>query len=144
MLEKFVRRIPQLLVPAMAVVFLTEAATAGPVFDYTGSIVTYTITESGAYLITAYGGQGGSTSGGSGGMGAEAAGEFLRQAGDVLNILVAGAGTSHGYAGSGGGSFVSLGDTLATSTLLVAAGGGGGAGPEKLLVNVGVGASPAG
>jgi PEP-CTERM motif-containing protein len=77
-------------------------------FDYTGAPVTYTITTTTSYDIVAYGAQGGGTSGGVGGYGAEIGGDFTLYAGTVLEIVVGGAGGTaldHG-AGGGGGSFV--------------------------------------
>src|SRR5581483_1817937 len=115
---------------ALGLLLLGGVALASPVnFNYSGTIVTYTVTDNGVYQITAWGAQGGNTSGGTGGKGTEAGGEFFLQAGDVLQILTAGQGGSRFAGGGGGGSFISLGSTLSSSTLLVAAGGGGGAGP---------------
>jgi hypothetical protein len=118
-------------------------------FTYTGSVTYYTVTTTGIYDVTAFGGQGGVNNGvaaNSGGLGAEAGGEFLLKAGDKLAIVVGGQG-GHGSGldgggGGGGGSFVALSGVPSSGnvhegcgsfdscsdTLLVAGGGGGGAG----------------
>ncbi len=102
---------------------------------YTGKIIYETITNTGNYVITADGATGGSSTANSsglqvGGAGVDVSATFHLQAGDVLEIVVGGAGkdaaysTTYGYgAGGGGGSFV-YDET--TGILLEAAGGGGG------------------
>lgn len=95
-------------------------------FDYTGSLVTFTVPIKGTYQIIAFGGQGG----GSGGRGAEIGGDFTLMQDETLRIAVGGAGgpggnpnsSLHG-AGGGGGTFV-----VGPDTPLVIAGGGGGNG----------------
>jgi hypothetical protein len=80
----------------------------GATFDYSGALATYTIPTTASYDIVVYGAQGGGTSGGYGGYGAEIGGDFTLLAGTVLGIVVGGAGGSaldHG-GGGGGGSFV--------------------------------------
>jgi len=109
-------------------------ATAAPItFTYTGAVVDYAIPVAGQYTISAIGARGGSVldQGGAGGLGAEARGTFSLAQGEVLRILVGGAGADNpvvsqgfeGFGGGGGGSFVVGPDG---SPLLVAGGGGGG------------------
>ncbi len=123
-----------------AMVFLAIAA-ASPTaraipfdFTYTGSLVTFTVPESGLYQILAFGAEGGSGIFcgatcfiGAGGRGAKIGGDFDLTAGETLQIAVGGAGTSgvdfRGGSG-GGGSFV----VGPVDTPLVIAGGGGGGG----------------
>jgi hypothetical protein len=103
-------------------------------FDYTGSLVTYTVPKTGSYQIIAFGAQGGNShsfSGGSGagGLGAEIGGNFSLTAGEMLQIAVGGIGASASSTrvaggGGGGGSFV----VAQGNTPLVIAGGGGGGG----------------
>jgi hypothetical protein len=112
----------------LATVFAAAGAEATPViFNYSGSIVDYSIEASGIYDITAEGAQGGSTLFSSGGLGALIGGDVNLDAGDVLQIAVGGQGgqsfnSGEFGAGGGGGSFVALGG----SPLVVAGGGGGG------------------
>jgi hypothetical protein len=101
-------------------------------FNYTGSIVQWTVPSTGFYDITAYGAAGGSSEVGGraslGGLGAVVSGSFQLNAGGVLWLLAGGEGNGNQYAysaGGGGGSFVVLGPT---NTPLAVAGGGGGAG----------------
>ena len=95
-------------------------------FNYSGTIVTWTVTNTGYYDVSAYGAQGGGNSTAMGGLGASISGSFLFNAGEVFNILVGGVGSSSTVAGNagggGGGSFV-VGTNNAP---LVVAGGGGG------------------
>jgi hypothetical protein len=107
-------------------------------FTYTGSLVTFTVPESGLYQILAFGAQGGSgmfsgTLGGAvGGRGAEIGGNFSLTVGEILQIAVGGAGgdeNSFGGGGGGGGSFV----VGPGNTPLVIAGGGGGGGAFDFL-----------
>jgi hypothetical protein len=125
------------LVGAMA--FGATRQANASVITYSGVETSFTVASSGVYEISAFGAQGGSgTVGGnqvpssSGGLGAEVDGFFNLTAGDVLTILVGGAGANGSLAsnhnlgaggGGGGGSFVF---DSTTSTLLAAAGGGGG------------------
>ena len=78
-------------------------------FDYTGSLVTFTVPINGIYQIIAFGAQGGSAfapgGGIPGGRGAEIGGDFSLTAGEPLQIAAGGAGVSLSKAG-GGGSFV--------------------------------------
>jgi collagen type I/II/III/V/XI/XXIV/XXVII alpha len=97
-------------------------------FTYQGAVIqTETITTSGTYDIVADGAQGGGTAGGNG---AEIGGEFVLTAGEVIEIVVGGAGSGGGSgSGGGGGTFVieTFDGTNAVHTPLVIAGGGGGA-----------------
>jgi hypothetical protein len=99
-------------------------------FLFTGSIDSCTIGQTGTYSIDAFGAQGGADGQGqSGGLGAHAGGDIVLTAGEVLSILVGGAGgTGSGgdfSGGGGGGSFVVLD---AGTAFLAVAGGGGGSG----------------
>jgi len=91
------------------------------VFNYTGTIDTYTV-PAGVTMITivAEGAQGGN----SGGLGAVIQGDISVTPGDQLSVLVGGAGSfsTTVKAGGGGGSFV----VDAANTPFVIAGGGGG------------------
>ena len=111
-------------------------------------IQTETVAKTGTYDIVAYGGAGGSSSTAAnslntnaGGSGAEVGGNFVLQQGEVLKIVVGGAGFSYAStqrtagAGGGGGASVVLADVnpstgkLTPGTyvpLLIAGGGGGG------------------
>ena len=97
------------------------------VFEYTGSIVTWTATETGTYRVVAEGAQGGhgSSSGGSfvGGRGARIEGSFMFAAGETFSLAVGGQGESSGGSGGGGGGTFFVG---AGATPLLIAGGGGG------------------
>ena len=97
--------------------------------DYTGQIVTDTITISGDYSITAAGARGGG--GGKfvsvGGNGALVTGTVYLSSGTILDILVGGTGTNGTYSGvspggggGGGGTFI-----FTNNDLLVVAGGTG-------------------
>jgi hypothetical protein len=115
-------------------------------FDYTSSLVTFTVPINGIYQIVAFGaqggdGHGGSASGGSetaaGGRGADVGGNFNLTAREVLQIAVGGMGASEFlFAGGGGGGSFVVGPGNAP---LVVAGGGGAAGAEPTLS----GSSPA-
>jgi len=101
-------------------------------FSESGSIVTYEVTASGLYDITAWGAQGGNASlGPIGGDGAEIGGEFNLTAGTTFDIAVGQQGQSDSSliagGGGGGGSFV-VETVGGTATPLVIAGGGGGGG----------------
>jgi hypothetical protein len=108
-----------------------SAACAEPiVFNYTGSLVDFTVPTTGDYQILAYGAQGGAggfpTIIASGGLGAEIGGDFNLTFGEVLQIAVGGVGGSGvgDGGGGGGGSFV-VGPN--DTPLVIAGGGGGGA-----------------
>lgn len=109
--------------------FTSGTAQAAPiVFGYTGAIQTLTVGVSGEYHISAFGAQGGGrtfSDGRPGGLGAQAEGVVSLQAGDILSIVVGGAGATAEYSGGGGGgSFVYPAAGL--MPLVVAGGGGGG------------------
>ena len=93
------------------------------VFNYAGSIQTYTV-PAGVTSVTieAYGAQGGN----GGGLGAEISGTFNVIPNQVLNILVGGEGGTRtnnlGVGGGGGGSFI----WDQSNNLFIASGGGGG------------------
>lgn len=70
---------------------LAGTARAGT-YNYTGSLQTDTITQSGLYQITGYGAAGGASAGAGGGLGAGAGGEIMLTAGTTLDIVVGGAG----------------------------------------------------
>jgi PEP-CTERM motif len=109
-----------------------SAACAEPIdFNYTGSLVDFTVPTTGTYQILAFGAQGGSVpfgnATGPGGLGAEIGGDFSLSAGEVLQIAVGGAGTNgSGGGGGGGGSFVVGPGNMP----FVIAGGGGGGGAD--------------
>jgi len=64
-----------LLAGASALAMTVASAEAGATtFDFTGSLVTWTVPTNGVYVITAYGAQGGSNDVVAGGLGAEAGG----------------------------------------------------------------------
>lgn len=98
-------------------------------FDYTGSLDSWTVTESGTYRVTAIGGQGGHGTIDNrsyvGGRGAQISGTFDLLAGDSFWIAVGGMGSSfpNQYNGGGGGGsfFVGFDD----NPLLISGGGGG-------------------
>lgn len=97
-------------------------------FNYSGSIVTFTVPASVYTMdITVKGAQGGSYEAGGayGGLGASVTGTFAVTAGQVLSILV-GQQPIHAWTPGGGGSYVALGATYSTATPLIVAGGGGG------------------
>jgi hypothetical protein len=125
------------------------AASAQQTYNYTGSLVTDTITQSGIYEIDAQGGQGGlaNSKAGSnaGGLGYEIDGDVYLAAGTVLDIVVGGQGgagttymatssssTSYYAGGGGGGTFVFIQNA---ANPLLAAGGGGGGGYGETGVN---------
>ena len=117
-------------------------------FNVTGAPQTYTVPAGVRQLrVTATGGRGGSSFNWAGGTGARVTANVLVQPGEVLTVMVGGAGTSPagGYNGGGNGTSGSQGGGGATdlrralangatgdyltsrNALLVAAGGGGGA-----------------
>jgi hypothetical protein len=117
-------------------ILAATSETGATTFSYSGSIVTYTIPETGKYDLTAAGAQGGesffgfqNTGAGIGGKGALMDGIFKFTAGEVIRILVGGIGAmGESAGGGGGGSFVA---TQANVPLLVAGGGGGGGGEAR-------------
>ena len=97
--------------------------------EYTGptgppGLQSWEVPGNGTYRITAVGAQGANASNSSleGGCGAEVTGDFVLQAGDVVQILVGQKGTAApNSGGGGGGTFV----VKNGSPLLIAGGGGG-------------------
>ena len=120
---------------ALAMIASAGVALAMPasatIFGYTGAELTYTVPSSGVYSILAFGAQGGRDGDGdAGAAGAEASGQFNLFSGEMLSIIVGGAGSpgdlfSSGGGGGGGGTFA-----LGPSGVLVGAGGGGGGGSD--------------
>jgi len=104
------------------------------VFDYTGSVQTFTAPGTGTYTIEAWGAQGGTASGG--GLGGYAKGQVDLVAGEMLSIYVGGntgwngGGSGHGRASDAGGgaSDVRRGGTTLYDRIIVAGGGGGSSG----------------
>ncbi|MBX3163287.1 MAG: T9SS type A sorting domain-containing protein [Bacteroidetes bacterium] len=121
-------------------------------FNYTGAVQNVIIPTGGAYMIEAWGAQGGApTGGGAPGLGGYAKGEVTLTPGQSLNVYVGGQGISNGSPsaypggwngggstaigwdsgnsidlGSGGGaSDVRLGGTALSNRIIVAGGGGG-------------------
>jgi hypothetical protein len=104
--------------------------TGSQTFNYSGSIVTFTVPACETTItIDAYGAQGGGAGAFAGGRGARMRGTFTVTPGQQLRILVGQAGAAavnteqQGGGAGGGGSFV----TTAANAPLVVAGGGGGA-----------------
>lgn len=102
---------------------------ATSVSGQTGTIQSFTVPDTGTYLLRAYGAQGG---GANGGLGARVSGLFPLTAGDELLILVG--QRPVGDTGGGGGTFIALADPgnpgdPAHATALLIAGGGGGCAP---------------
>jgi hypothetical protein len=114
----------------LAIAASQPTAHADPiVFDYTGSLVNFTVPTTGTYQILAFGAQGGTVTlldmVGTGGRGAEIGGDFSLTTGEMLQIAVGGSGGRVGLTGGGGGGSFVVGPGNAP---LVIAGGGGGAG----------------
>lgn len=114
-------------------------------FAYTGSLQTFTVPAGVSSLhIDARGAQGGGGGalGGIGGLGARVEGDFAVTAGQVLTLLVGGAGLPGQDSGEraggsgGGGTFVVAAGNVA---LAVAGGGGGAMGRSGLVVDGGPG-----
>lgn len=121
----------RILLPAgLGFGFLQTSEASPIVFNYTGSIVDYTIPVGGLYEITAYGASGGAGAGMFGGAGAIIGGKFNLPAGQVLQILVGGAGGRYygvggvGEGGGGGGGAFVVENSV--DPLVVAGGGSGG------------------
>jgi hypothetical protein len=105
---------------------ITVTPVAGPItFDYTGSIVTWTVPDGvSAITITAKGAEGGDVSldgAVAPGKGASMTGTFAVTPGNQYKILVG--GHPSGWNNGGGGSFVT---DMSNNPLIVAGGGGGG------------------
>ncbi len=110
---------------------MSDLTTDGTI-TYSGAIQYETVTSAGTYSITVYGAEGGSSDSNTepGGEGAELGGDFTLVAGEVLDIIVGGAGFTGNYAGGGGGGtyVVEINDgTQTVDDPLIVAGGGGGA-----------------
>src|SRR4051794_38310898 len=90
------------IVLALATSRPVQVQAAPVVFDYTGSLVTFTVPTSGLYQILAFGAQGGDLFF-PGGLGAEIGGDFSLIAGEILLVAVGGRGNN---GAGGGGSFV--------------------------------------
>ena len=132
------KRFALAMIASAGVAFAMPASAT--IFGYTGAELTYTVPSSGVYSILAFGAQGGGDGDGdAGAAGAEASGQFNLFSGEMLSIIVGGAGSpgdlfSSG-GGGGGGTFA-----LGPSGVLVGAGGGGGGGsdaPEAAFGGVG-------
>ena len=115
-----------ILASVSVLAILTATSESGATtYNYSGSLATYIVPETGTYDLTAAGAQGGGGvfSKHAGGLGALMEGLFSFNAGDIIQILVGGAGQlGLDAGGGGGGSFVA---TMANTPLLVAGGGGG-------------------
>jgi hypothetical protein len=112
-----------LLAGASALAMTVASAEAGATtFDFTASLVSWTVPTNGVYVITAYGAQGGSGDLVAGGLGAEAGGYITLSAGTMLAVIAGGQGAPEA---GGGGSFLF---NITDGSYLVAAGGGGGSG----------------
>jgi PEP-CTERM motif len=125
-------RVRLTVMPKNACWLVTGAATSGggTKGTFTGTIVDFTVPVTAGYQIIAFGAQGGSASPFSGGKGAEIGGDFILNAGEVLQIAVGGGGAGGpnnlNGGGGGGGSFV-IGP--GNKPLVIA--GGGGASPSS-------------
>jgi len=113
--------------PASTTTYYAEAATiasSSQTFNYSGSIVSFTVPSGVTSLVVeAKGAQGGSGNNGAGGLGAYIKGSISVTPGQVLKILAGQQGSGGVSGGGGGGSFVA---TSTNSPLVIAAGGGGG------------------
>ncbi len=109
---------------------LSDSLSVNKVFDFTGTVKTYTVPYSGFYKFDVNGAQGKGFGSKSGGKGGQVTGEVWLNAGDVLTITVGG---QNGYNGGGAGSAQGGnggGATVVKSSqkgILFIAGGGGGA-----------------
>lgn len=114
--------------PASTTTYYAEAvpvvSTSGSqTFNYTGSIVNFTVPAGVTSLvIEAKGAQGGTSGSNAGGLGAYIKGTVTVTPGQVLKVLAGGQGGSGTQGGGGGGSFVT---TNANAALVIAGGGGG-------------------
>jgi hypothetical protein len=135
----YMRNLGSALILVLSLAAVTGFGARAETFDFSGTVITYTIPATGVYEIVAAGAQGGaSNSGTPGGLGAVMSGDVFLTAGTVLNIVVGGSplpllahsGLSDGGGGGGGGSFVF--EPFAFISLIVAGGGGGAA--ESLVV----------
>ena len=110
---------------------------SGDVTVNNNGIQSWVVPVSGNYHIIAAGAQGGDTHPYNGGMGAQIAGDFYLNEGDILKIIVGQQGIAYdddnawgrydlGGSGGGGGSFVVKSPYNTNESILVIAGGGGG------------------
>lgn len=121
---------------------LAPLAANAQTFTYSGTVQTYTVTQSGTYDIDVFGAAGGSANSGSGtsagGFGAEVNGDVYLAAGTQLEIVAGGEGglgvtyqttstssTTYYAGGGGGGSFVYISENGNNNPLIIAGGGGG-------------------
>jgi hypothetical protein len=88
--ETMAKSIGGLLVAFLAITAAVPAR--ADLFNFTGSIQTFTVVTTGVYTIISAGTQGGSTSNATGSLGAAARGRVLLTAGTVLDIVVGRAG----------------------------------------------------
>jgi hypothetical protein len=113
-----------LLAGASALAMTVASAEAGATtFDFTASLVSWTVPTNGVYVITAYGAQGGSNDFLAGGLGAEAGGYIPLSAGTMLAVIAGGEGALEA---GGGGSFLSPLSGLADRVLLAGVNSGNG------------------
>ena len=116
-------------------------ASAGQTYSYTGSAQFFTVTTSGNYDISAFGGKGGDAPHATGGLGGEETGRFALTAGEHLKIVVGGNGGNGFMAAGGGGTFVfaDIGAGGAYVPLII---GGGGGGAEYSVAGLAGGSDP--
>jgi hypothetical protein len=94
-------------------------------FNYSGTADTYTVPAgANSIQIEVSGGEGGAGNGGVGGLGATMIGTFSVTPGDVLDVVVGGAGALFNNAGGGAGG---SGVIFNSNPMIIAGGGGGGA-----------------
>jgi hypothetical protein len=110
-----------ILLAGASLAALASTAADAANFAYTGSVQTYTVTQTGLYTLSAAGAQGGKSNGG---LGASVSGKLSLTSGTTLNVVVGGQGGSSKPGGAGGGGSFIYRD-LATP-FAVAGGGGGG------------------
>ncbi|HXA39663.1 MAG TPA: PEPxxWA-CTERM sorting domain-containing protein [Phenylobacterium sp.] len=112
---------------ALALAFAGHAE-ATTLFDFTGSVQSWTVPTTGLYQVDLWGAQGGTWAGVAiGGLGAQVGGEVQFTAGTSYSIVVGGTGTTFSgetAAGGGGASWMFV--QGAASPLAIAGGGGGG------------------
>lgn len=119
-----------LRIGAVALASLSTTAFAAPVvFNYTGTMQSFTAAVAGTYVVTAVGAQGGhgTIDAGAyvGGRGASITGSFDLAAGDTFWLVVGGVGSSFAGSYNGGGGGGSFFVSASGSPMLIAGGGGG-------------------
>jgi len=113
--------------------FSVRALAQSSTFNYTGSVQSYTVPVTGTFTIDMAGGAGGSGDGGSGGsawaggLGGRVVCSLSVTAGQVLSIIVAGAGTTQTTAATAPGGYLGGGNGTSLTTDSYTGGGGGGA-----------------